>query len=242
MIGVVGASGFIGGNLMRMLPSCVPVAPMHSATEEISALSTLLIAAPSSLKYSIEVNPSKDLDNILALSRSLEVFSRVDRVILFSTIDVYRDIFSSDEDSETLQTVSYGGNRAFLEERLRSIFPDLKILRICGIYGQGMKKNLVFDIKNRRELEVAKYSQESKYQFVHIEDVIQILSSEPEELPSVINLASEPLAVSEILSRSQMIAGFEDKITYNIRSKYFKTGYGFSKTYSLNRIWEFLDA
>ena len=242
MIGVVGASGFIGGNLMRMLPSCVAVRPMHSLGVEISALSTLLIAAPSSLKYSIEINPLKDLDNILALSRSLEVFSQVDRVILFSTIDVYRDISSSDEDSETLQTVSYGGNRALLEERLRSIFPDLIILRVCGIYGHGMKKNLVFDIKNRRELEVAKYSQESKYQFVHIEDVIRILSSDTEELPGVINLASEPLAVSELLSRSQMVARSEDKITYNIRSKYFKNGYRFSKTYSLNRIWDFLDA
>ena len=241
MIGIVGAKGFIGSNLMRMLPSSVAIFPPTATKTEIDSLSALYIAAPTSSKYLVQNNPLEDRENVLELSKSLIEFSRIKNVVLFSTIDVYQNRVACDEDSSTMHDISYGGNRMILEDRLNLIFSDLRIVRLCGVYGPGLKKNLIFDIKNHRPSEVAKYAPESSYQLIHIGEVYKFITGERADFPNLINLVTEPISVSEILSDTDLIARGRDVVRYNVKSKYFEGGYAYSKQHSLNSIKDFLN-
>ena len=72
-------------------------------------------------------------------------------MVLISTTAVYTK-FDGDfnEASKDLNPVNqYGKSRLFLEKFCEDTFPNCLIIRLPALFGEGLKKNFLFDINNR---------------------------------------------------------------------------------------------
>ncbi len=98
MIGVIGSSGFIGSNFIRKFPEAKQISREFLSSTEVKEVETLVIAAPGARKYEVNQNPAPDRDNILKLLDQIKNTIRPTRVLLFSTVDVYKSSCNSDED------------------------------------------------------------------------------------------------------------------------------------------------
>lgn len=143
---LVGYTGFVGSNL----------AAAHAFTQLYNSknidLATgtkpelLVYAGVRAEKFLANQMPEKDLETVQ------EAFSNIQRIgprrlVLISTIDVYKNPVEVDEDSaiETEGLHPYGYNRYLLEQWVREAYPDALIVRLPGLYGRNIKKNFIYD-------------------------------------------------------------------------------------------------
>ncbi len=142
---LVGCTGFVGGNLLR---SHKFDAAYHSSdiSESFGADNGLVVySGMPSEKFLANSNPKADLaqaENALQNIRRM----RPQRLVLISTVDVYKRPYEVYEDSPAEEdNAAYGKNRYELEKWVRKEYPDALILRLPGLFGAGLKKNFIFD-------------------------------------------------------------------------------------------------
>ena len=70
-------------------------------------------------------------------------------MVLISSIAVYADSRGKNEDDEpdTDGLSAYGSNRLQLERWVREDFPAALIVRLPALYGKGLKKNFLYDLR-----------------------------------------------------------------------------------------------
>lgn len=190
--------------------------------EMVSRFNEVIISAAPGIKWLANSQPELDLNNIKEIL-SFVKFAKDKRCILISTIDVLPPGIQFDENSNVSldQESAYGRNRAFLELELRKFIQDLYIIRLPGLFGPGLKKNLLFDLKNRNR--VQKLNPKSMFQYYDIRDLPAAISLAVSQGVHSLNLATEPISVREIY---KCISGIEPpyddspKIEYKMESKY----------------------
>ncbi len=66
------------------------------------------------------------------------------KLVLISTIDVFKDPKDMDENSviDTQNFHAYGYNRYLMELWVHEKYPDALIIRLPGLFGKNIKKNL----------------------------------------------------------------------------------------------------
>jgi nucleoside-diphosphate-sugar epimerase len=145
------------------------------------------------------------------------------KVVLISTVDVYARPIDVDEDADVDRDRStpYGCHRHDLEERVVERFDSL-IVRLPGLFAEGLKKNVVFDFLHGNGLD--KIDARSIYQFYCLDylwcDIAIALGSGLR----VLNVASEPISVRDV-AREAFGFLFENELTcepshYDVRSKH----------------------
>ncbi len=82
------------------------------------------------------------IDNIIKINPK--------RLVLISTIDVYKNPNNADEDTpiDTDNLHPYGLNRYRLEQWVRDNIKNCHIVRLPGLFGKNIKKNFIFDMIN----------------------------------------------------------------------------------------------
>ncbi|MBX7103789.1 MAG: hypothetical protein K1X57_06895 [Gemmataceae bacterium] len=194
---VVGHTGLVGGTLARAWPEAVGFNSSNIEAIAGREFDLLLVAGMPGTKWLANKDPATDHAAIERLARNLEQ-CRADRVVLFSTIDVYPVARSVDEDTpiDPAAQQPYGRHRLALERQLADRFPGLVVLRLPGLFGRGLKKNAIFDLLNNHETD--KIQSRSVLQWYALtrlaDDVKTALGT---GLP-LINLATEPLSVAEV--------------------------------------------
>lgn len=146
MKSLVGCTGFVGSNLAAE----THFDGLYHSTDVVDAYGTkpdlLVYAGVSSEKFLADHNPEKDRN---VVGTAFENMKRIapKRLVLISTIDVYKTPVDVDEDSriETDGLLPYGLNRYDLEQRVEEEFPDHLVVRLPGLYGKGLKKNFLYD-------------------------------------------------------------------------------------------------
>ncbi len=100
-------------------------------------------------KWMANLDPEKDKNSIVLLTRVLEKVT-CSRFILISTVDVYGNKIRVDENSviDPLTSDHYGRHRLEFEEFVAHKFASHTIIRLPGLFGNGLKKNFIFDILN----------------------------------------------------------------------------------------------
>jgi hypothetical protein len=76
-------------------------------------------------------------------------------------------------------------------------FKDLHIIRLPGMYGPGLKKNLIFDLKNNRQ--TPQLNRDSEFQYFDVRDIPSTLELMIAQGIRCLNLATEPLSVGSLL-------------------------------------------
>ncbi|WP_086607032.1 hypothetical protein [Erythrobacter donghaensis] len=147
--GLIGHTGFVGGALLRQtrFDACFNSANIAAIAGQ--SFGTLVCAAaPGSM---IEANraPERDAAQIDALIARLAQV-RAERFVLISSIAVLADFAGGDDESTGAfqQDLAYGRHRRALEAFVESHFPASLIIRLPALFGQGLRKNFLFDLLN----------------------------------------------------------------------------------------------
>ena len=119
------------------------------------------------------------------------------KVELISTIDVYARPLEVDEDDDVDRdhATPYGQHRFDLERRVADHF-DALILRLPGLFGKGLKKNVIYDFLNNND--VHKIDHRAAYQFYGLDRLWSDIELALAHGLTTLNLATEPTPIAEV--------------------------------------------
>ncbi len=224
MSAIIGHTGFVGSHLD------VGFDFTHrfnsSNIHQIVDLDTdvLVCAGLPAEKWKANSNPQTDWDNTLQLSENL---SRVtaNQAILISTIDVYQPAQGATEfDPPTPNGFeAYGRNRAWFEGFFASHFENSHIIRLPGLFGANLRKNLIYDLMHDREDQIIRVNANSKFQFFNVSKIWNYINAAMAQNFKVLNLSTEPITAQETAD----IFGYKlsdegSFVEYNMKSAYFE--------------------
>ncbi len=143
---LVGYTGFVGSNLALAerfdgLYNSKNISDAFGTNPDV-----LYYSGVPAQKFIANKFPDEDLKII---ENAFENIRKINpkKVVLISTVDVYKEPQGKDEDSfmdrENLHP--YGLNRLILEDMVRENFSDYLIVRLPGLYGKNLKKNFIYD-------------------------------------------------------------------------------------------------
>ncbi len=193
---LIGATGLVGGTLLRHSEFDDLY---HSRNiEEISgrAYASIVCAGAPAVKWKANKDPDADLANLVRLMSALEG-AEAGKVVLISTVDVYPE--PRDVDETTLVDVpehhAYGKHRRMLERFVSSHFKTL-IVRLPGLFGKGLKKNIIYDLLHGNQVD--QVDTRGVFQFYDLEHLWSDLQRAQELGLDLVNFATEPVSVEAV--------------------------------------------
>lgn len=198
---LIGYTGFVGSNLMRDAAFGDVYHSGNIRSMRGQHFDRIVCAGLPAAKWQINQNPEKDLANIALLQSVLDEVT-ADRFWLVSTVDVYPDVtagFDEDHDPHIGNNHAYGRHRLQFEDYIRGRFSHHLIARLPGLYGMGLKKNIIFDLLHDNCLEMI--NPDSQFQWYDVGRLWRdLVIADRHDIP-VINLMTEPLRTGNILDR-----------------------------------------
>ena len=193
---LIGCTGFVGGNLARQGRFDDLYHSRNIGDIRGREYDTVICAGVRAEKWKANADPAADRAGIRVLLDHLaHVTAR--KVVVVSTVDVYPIPAGVDEDSPIDPAVAsaYGRHRYELEQELVERF-DTTVVRLPGLFGPGLKKNVIFDLLNDNQVDrinpagVFQY-----YNLMHL--TADVRTAVRHKLPAV-NLATEPIETGEL--------------------------------------------
>ena len=144
---LVGYTGFVGSNLND---ECKfdGVYNSKNINDAFGLNPELLVySGIPAQKFLANKEPEIDFDII---KNGIENIKKINpkRLVLISTIDVYKNPINVNEDDKIIQEdlEAYGRNRYYLEKWVKDNFDDYLIVHLPGLYGKNLKKNFIYDL------------------------------------------------------------------------------------------------
>ena len=151
MTALVGYTGFVGSNIAKAAGDEIQALYNSKNIQEAygSNPDLLIYSGLRAEKYLANSAPEKDMELIIEAEKNIEKINPR-RLVLISTIDVFKSPFGVDEESliDTDNLHPYGYNRYVLEQWVRERYPDALIIRLPGLFGDNIKKNFIYDYIN----------------------------------------------------------------------------------------------
>lgn len=202
--GLIGYTGFVGGNLLRQRPFGLLYNSRN--VEELAGqeFDLLVCAGAPAEKWRANQDPTSDLAGIQRLQSALHR-ARARRVVLISTVDVYPEPRGVDEDTKIDPEAGhpYGRHRLMLERFVTSRFPTL-VVRLPGLFGVGLKKNVIYDMLNDNQTD--RVDSRSEFQFYGLDNLWGDIETALAADLTLVNIAPEPVRVDTVMRRA---FGFE---------------------------------
>jgi hypothetical protein len=246
---IIGYTGFVGSNLQTQFNYSKKYNTNNIETIRYNKYETVMCAGIQAKKWWANQNEAEDLAGINSLLDHLKTVV-ANRFILISTVDVYPDPSGVDESTPVDFSCNhpYGKHRFIAEEFVKSHFPNHLILRLPGLFGDGIKKNVIHDLLNDHELE--KINPEGIYQYYYLDNLKADIDRALAMGISLLNISVEPLVTKDIISYffPQKKVGFSSpfKASYDMRSLYWREwgssapGYLYDRATVLNQLGEFI--
>mgnify|MGYP006271398485 CR=1 FL=1 len=199
---LIGHTGFVGSVLRSQLEFD---ATFNSKNIEAIAgrrFDRLVFAGAQSRKWWANAHPQEDWEGI---RRALDALARVEsaEAVLISTIDVVppgaAPTEAADYDDRAAAQHAYGANRLALERAFKRLFPHGRVLRLPGLFGPGLKKNVLFDLLTGNLL--AQINPHSRFQYYDLARLAGDLETTRAAGLELVHLVTEPLATAEIAQR-----------------------------------------
>ena len=144
---LVGHTGFVGSNLLENTAFDLCFNSKNISESFGLNPDVLLYSGIRAEKFLANKEPENDFNIIL---NAIENIKKINpkQIVLISTVDVYPNPISVDENTEIdIEEVQpYGKNRLYLENWVASNFDDYLIVRLPGLFGKNIKKNFIFDL------------------------------------------------------------------------------------------------
>jgi len=193
---LVGSTGFVGGELQ--LQTTFDERFHSTDIENIRGRSydLLVCAGAPAEKWKANKDPERDRDNLSRLASCLGTV-KAKRAVLISTVDVYATPVDVDEGTsvDPAATSAYGRHRFALEQFFVERF-DTLVLRLPGLWGRGLKKNIIYDFLHGNALDAI--CPASVYQFYPLMRLWSDVQVAWEHGLRLVNLATEPVSVRDV--------------------------------------------
>lgn len=195
---LVGYTGFVGSVLDAPGAFTHRYNSRNFSEMEGESFDELVCAGIQAVKWWANRNPEADRAAIAPLIETLSR-ARIGRFVLVSTVDVYREPFGVDEATPVSRDGlhPYGLHRLEVEDWVADRFTDRLILRLPGLYGPGLKKNLVHDILTDAPL--SGFDDRAEFQFYGLDRLATDIAVATGAGLSLVNLAVEPVSVAAVV-------------------------------------------
>lgn len=232
MNAIVGYTGFVGSNLMQFYNFDCFYNSKNFSQAKNKKFDTIFFCGVPALKWYANKNPIEDnkiIEDIISILDTIQV----KKIIFISTIDVYEKIdkqYDEDYIIDYNNNHTYGKNRFLLEEYIKNKFNDYNIIRLPGLFGKGLKKNLIYDLINKNNINEIPYK--SKFQWYYLDWLKKDIDIVLFNNIKICNFFTEPINTCSIISLFKEVYGIDyefqiehwgtnnNKINYNTCSKY----------------------
>jgi nucleoside-diphosphate-sugar epimerase len=219
---LIGFTGFVGSNLLNQYKFDRLYNSKNIDQIKGESFDTVYCAGVSAIKWLANKNPEQDLQEINDLICNLDTIT-TKKFVLISTVDVYPNPIDVDEDSpidvNTLD--AYGKHRLILENYVQKKF-EAVIIRLPGLFGKGLKKNVIYDFIHNNCLEMI--HQDGVFQFYNLDNLSKDIEMVIKNKISLINFATQSLSIQDLVNHV-FYNNFKNKLEraapfYDFRTKY----------------------
>jgi hypothetical protein len=158
---LIGHTGFVGSNIANQHKFTHFYNSKNISEIKNGEFDLVVCAGVPAAMWLANKNEAEVLANIRVLTNLLKTVS-TKRLVLISTISVYKQGSENQLENEAPsfeQSLPYGKNRRITELELSEHFPERHIIRLPALFGEGLKKNFIFDL-----IKIApKFLSEEKY-------------------------------------------------------------------------------
>jgi hypothetical protein len=193
---LIGYTGFVGGNIDKQHEFDDHYNSRNIAEIEGKEYDLVVSAANRAEMWRINQEPEVDkaeIDEFISHIRN----AKIGKLVLISTVGVYKNPNGANEDTpiETEGLLPYGINRYYLEEFCRENF-DTTIIRLPGLFGDGLKKNVIYDLLHDNMVE--KIHADGTYQYYNLDNIWKDISVALDNNLPLVNLAVPPVSTREV--------------------------------------------
>jgi hypothetical protein len=194
---LIGHSGFVGTSLARQYSFGAHYRSTNIGEIDNKSFDLVVCAAASAQKWIANKAPEADLARIGALIDHLNKM-KCHKFVLISTVDVFKEPVEVNERSPVSETglQPYGLNRRHLEKFVESRFEDPLIIRLPGLIGPGLRKNVIYDLLHDNNL--AAVDSRSVYQFYPMVNLWYDIRRAFELGIKLLHLTAEPVSVARL--------------------------------------------
>src|SRR6266545_1620142 len=197
MRGLIGYSGFVGSNLDRQGAFDALFNSKNFQALAGQAFDEIWCAGVQASKWWANQNPEADwnaIDSLLGVLKTV----KADRFVLISTVDVFKSPIAVDErtlpDRHGLH--AYGLHRLRVEDMVKERFPRHLVVRLPGLYGRGLRKNVIYDFLHGNNL--ASIHADAVFQFYDLSRLTSDIAVASAADVDLIHLTTEPVSVAEV--------------------------------------------
>ncbi len=193
---LIGHSGFVGSNLKLQ----TSFGDLYRSTniEEIAGrrYELAVCAGAPAEKWRANREPEADRASVERLLAAVEQ-AEIAHLVLISTVDVYPEPVGVDEYTPIDPTAghAYGRHRLLIERRLSARF-ETTILRLPGLFGPGLKKNVIYDFLHDNA--VNRIPADGEFQFYPLMRLWADIDRARASGLQLVNFATEPVSVHEV--------------------------------------------
>ena len=246
---IIGYTGFIGKNLIRQKKFSNFYNSKNIHNIHLQKFHTTIICAPHGKKWWANKYPKKDKIIVKKLINNLKKI-KTNKIILISTIDVYNRKTYSNENSKIGFSKSnvYGNNRLKIEKFISQKFENYHIIRLPALFGNYLKKNILYDLMNNNNLHDVKLK--SQFQWYFMKDLLTDINKIIKQDIKIINLFTEPISTLEIVNlffkkKKKYLDKKNQGPKYNLKTIYsknfkYKNGYMRGKKEILKKMKNYL--
>ena len=194
---LIGYTGFVGTTLLKQssFTHLFRSTNIHEIANQ--QFNLVICAGASGTKWLANKEPADDLAKITQLISYLKTV-QCDLFVLISTVDVFKNPVMVDETTsiheENLHP--YGLHRRILEKFVIEHFNHHLIVRLPGLVGPGLKKNIVFDLLNSNDLHLI--NTQHIFQYYPMVNLWYDLQTVMKTSLPLIHFTSEPVSVQEM--------------------------------------------
>jgi len=220
---LIGYSGFVGSTLMKQTRFSALYRSTNIAEINGVSFDTAVCSAAPAQKWIANKDPSADRNTIDSLIAHLATV-HCETFVLISTVDVFANPRGVDEDSVVDKTGlhAYGLNRRRLEEFVEQHFAHHIIVRLPGLVGPGLRKNIIFDFHNNN---LQAIESRASYQFYPMVNLWYDIQTALRCGLRLVHLTTEPLRADEVATLCFGLERFDNALTgppadYDFQSKH----------------------
>lgn len=207
---LIGYTGFVGTTLLKQTNFTHLFRSINIEEIANQHFNLVVCAGAPAQKWLANKNPNNDFQNIKQLISYLETIN-CDRFVLVSTVDVFKNPIRVDENShiDEISLHPYGLHRRMLEKFVIERFNNHHIIRLPGLVGPGLRKNVIFDLLNQNNLH--SINSQNIFQFYPMTYLWSDIQTAIRMNLPIIHLTSEPLSV-ETVAKEGFGLEFQQKI------------------------------
>ena len=194
---LIGFTGFVGTTLCKqaLFKSLYRSTNIQDIKGE--TFNSVVCAAAPAQKWIANREPLADRQNIENLIEHLKTVT-CKKFILISTVDVFKSPIGVDEDTPVDEKGlhAYGLHRRLLEKFVESHFSSHLIVRLPGLVGPGLRKNIIFDFLNDNNLQAI--DSRGVFQFYPMVNLWWDIQTALRNGLMLVHLTAEPISVAEV--------------------------------------------